>query len=889
MNLMYTLRSHLFSLIGTTCLVLAACGGSGDAPPPPVAGASGPPPAVAPAITQQPADLSVATGQPASFTVAASGTAPLAYQWQRNGADIAGATATTYSLATTVLTDSGATFRAVVTNVAGSATSVAATLTVTSAAPVLTVTPQPADTSVAAGTSASFTVGGNCSSGTLAIQWQRSPAGAPVWAAIAGATATTYSFATVIGDTGAQFRALLDCSGQSGAASNVATLTVTAPASVTLALLPITGLRDQADISSPSAIDQDPANSFTFITGNRVKRLSADLGTVTLVAGGQFSGSADGVGANASFNQPLGLAQDAAGNLYVADSGNNTIRRIAPDGTVSTLAGAAATSGSADGTGANARFNSPRGMALGPDGDLYVADNNNHLIRRITTAGVVTTYAGSVPGYADGAPLAAKFNSPAAVAVAANGDVLVADYSNARVRRIVRAGNAAGSVETLAGNGTAGNGPASSTPDGIGVAAVIAGPSGMVVRGNTLTLRDSVGLLRQIDLATRAVTTLAGSRLLGDGTADGSALTARLDRLGVGVTGAPNGGFMLTDFRSLRSVSATGAVRTLASTSAAGITASGVGTLPQMPFGLGTFIAQGLAVDGAGNVIVSDSVTATVRRIAPSGAVTLVAGLTGGSGGLTHLGTMTGGPIDGIGSEAQMLGIGHAMAINAAGTIYLADGSGLRAIAPSGAVTTPAGSVTDLVTPVDGPGPTARFNRIFGLAAKPGGDLFIGDPVSAAVRRMDAANNVSTFAGVLGQSQLVNGPVAASRFINPGRMAFAPDGTLYVVDAGTPAGGGLLRKISADGTTVSTVTAAGPFVGALTVDAAGTLYYAEYNNGGLYMLPAGAAAATVVIPPGNGILLGAAPRIKFIDQIAVLGPKQLVLSSEAQLLKVTLP
>ena len=92
-----------------------------------------------------------------------------------------------------------------------------------------------------------------------------------------------------------------------------------------------------------------------------------------------------------------------------------------------------------------------------------------------------------------------------------------------------------------------------------------------------------------------------------------------------------------------------------------------------------------------------------------------------------------------------------------------------------------------------------------------------------------------------------------------------------------------------DGTSVSTLTAAGPFVGALTVDAAGTLFYAEYNTGGLYMLPAGAAAPTVVIPAGNAIVLGSAPRIKFIDQIAVLGPKQLVLSSEAQLLKVTLP
>ena len=109
------------------------------------------------------------------------------------------------------------------------------------------------------------------------------------------------------------------------------------------------------------------------------------------------------------------------------------------------------------------------------------------------------------------------------MAVAANGDVLVADYSNARVRRIVRNGNVAGPVETLAGNGSA----AAGSPDGIGTAAVIGGPIAMVVRGNTLTLRDFAGLLRQIDLTSTLVTTLTGSRLLGTGQADGTNVTAR--------------------------------------------------------------------------------------------------------------------------------------------------------------------------------------------------------------------------------------------------------------------------------------------------------------------------------------------------------------------------
>ncbi len=207
-------------------VLLAACGGSADAPPPPE---NAPPQGVPPAITLQPVSLNLAPGQDATFTVAATGTAPLAYQWQRNGADITGATAATYTLAAVTSNDTGASFRAVVNNLAGSATSNSATLTVTASAPVLTVSPQPANATGLAGSQASFTVGGTCSVGTLGVQWQRNSGLDGAFVNLAGATATTYSLATVIGDDGAQFRALLDCSGQSSTVSNAATLTVTAP------------------------------------------------------------------------------------------------------------------------------------------------------------------------------------------------------------------------------------------------------------------------------------------------------------------------------------------------------------------------------------------------------------------------------------------------------------------------------------------------------------------------------------------------------------------------------------------------------------------------------------------------------------------------------------
>lgn len=474
-----------------------------------------------------------------------------------------------------------------------------------------------------------------------------------------------------------------------------------------------------------TGIDQDPvgsptAGSFTFITASRVKRLSADLTTTTPVAGGPFAGTVDGFGEAASFNQPLGLTQDGAGNVYVADTANHTIRRIATDGTVSTLAGLAGTSGAADGSAAAARFASPNGIAFGPDGDLYVSDRDNHRIRRVTTAGVVTTYAGSTTGFADGAALTAQFNSPAAVAVASNGDVLVADDSNARVRRIVRNANAAGPVETLAGNG-------------IGTAATIVGPISLVVRGNTLSVRDFAGLLRQIDLTSTVVTTLTGSRSLGAGYADGSQTTARLS-FSSGVTAAANGGFMLSDFHGLRLVSSAGAARTIASNAAAGVTPEGLGTLAQMPFSPAVNAPQAVTVDPAGNVVIADSGTRIVRRITRAGVVTLVAGLTGGFHGL----------VDGVGSAAQFSDLGVSIAGDGAN-------NAVRRIDPAGTVTTCAGVMGQSAN-VDGPIATARFMSPSQLAVSPDGALHATD--NGRIRWIAAdASTVSTLAGVSGMSR----------------------------------------------------------------------------------------------------------------------------------------
>ena len=179
---------------------------------------------------------------------------------------------------------------------------------------------------------------------------------------------------------------------------------------------------------------------------------------VTTLAGDGSPGFQDGTGAQARFADPFGIALDREGNIMVADAGdNNLIRKITPAGQVSTLAGGA--EGFKDGAGAEAAFNSPSALAVDADGNLYVADTGNHAIRKITPAGLVTTLAGDgTPGDRDGKTIEARFNGPCGVAVDAQGNVYVADTYNDRIRQITPDGQ----VSTLAGSGAPGytDGPA---------------------------------------------------------------------------------------------------------------------------------------------------------------------------------------------------------------------------------------------------------------------------------------------------------------------------------------------------------------------------------------------------------------------------------------------
>jgi len=245
-------------------------------------------------------------------------------------------------------------------------------------------------------------------------------------------------------------------------------------------------------------------------------------GDVTILAGRPGCiGSADGKGSDARFYYPQAVALDAAGNIYVADSWNSTIRRVTPSGVVTTFAGLAGREGSTDGTGSAARFNYPKSVAVDSAGNIYVADLYNATIRKVTPAGTVTTLAGQtgIYGDADGKGSDAQFNAPVSLAVDSADNIYVADMFNNAIRKVT----ATGMVTTLAGQRTYKTG----SVDGTGRSAQFSHPCGVAVDNldNVYVADTDNHTIRRI-APDESVTTLAG--LAGQaGSTDGTGNTAR--------------------------------------------------------------------------------------------------------------------------------------------------------------------------------------------------------------------------------------------------------------------------------------------------------------------------------------------------------------------------
>ena len=657
------------------------------------------------------------------------------------------------------------------------------------------------------------------------------------------------------------------------------------------------GPATNAQFNFPGGVAADSAGNFYVAdTANHTIRKISSGGSVSTLAGlAGVSGSADSPGAR--FNQPQGLAVDLSGNVYVADSGNHTIRQITPGGVVTTLAGLAGNPGTNNAVGSSARFYEPEGIAVNAASSLlYVGDTWNHTIRQITLAGVVTTFAGA-PGNAgtnDGIGSSAQFNQPRGIAVDGAGNVYVGDTGNQTVRKIT----AAGLVTTLAGSPTnygAANGTGANArfwdPQGIaldtatnlyvadsinntirmitsaGVVTTLAGtagtfgsrdgagagarfwqPQGIAVNGvgNIYVADSGNGTIRQI-ASGAMVTTLAGSSSIGS--ADGPGSSSRFfGPAGAALDNSGNSYVADTGNGTIRMVSSTGLVSTLAGS------AGNFGSTDATGSSARFYGPQAIAMDSSAHLFyVTDTANHTIRKITPGGVVSTLAGSAGNSG-LT----------DGTGGNARF-NAPEGLALDTSGNVYVADtwNHTIRKVTSAGAVTTLAGlpgCYGDLDSAADGAGTNnARFYCPSGVAVDASGNVYVADTRNHTIRQVTPAGVVRTLAGLAGVWGNSDGTNGNARFYEPEGVSVDSSGNLYVLDSGNHT----LRKVTPAGTNWVVSTIAGLpclsgsadgvgtnaqffFPAGLGINNANSFAVADWGNN---TIRSGAVSLTGILPP----------------------------------------
>jgi sugar lactone lactonase YvrE len=586
------------------------------------------------------------------------------------------------------------------------------------------------------------------------------------------------------------------------------------------------GTGNRSAFNNPGSVALDGAgNLYVADADNHTIRMITPAGVASTLAGFPgISGSADGVGSSARFNQPLGVAVDTSGNVYVADSANHTIRKMTAVGatwSVSTLAGLPGVSGSTDGTGGGALFYEPEGVAVDTAGNLYVADTWNHTIRKITTSGSVSTLAGSAGNYgtADGVGSSARFYQPQGVAVDSSGVVYVADTANQTIRKVT----SGGSVTTLAGSpGNYGS------ADGTGTSARFYQPAAVAVDGSgNLYVADYFNSTVRMVTSLGAVSTLAGSPGI-FGSADGMNSVARFrGPQGIAVTATGNLTLYVAD-------SGNGTIRSLAQTGSNWLVGTWAGSpsagSADDPGGNARFYGpEAVALSGSGAAYVADSENNTIREIAPGGPVSTFAGVAGISGSS-----------DGVGANARFYGP-QGIAFDSAGNLYVADSANatIRKISPSGFVSTLAGSAGHY-GPDDGAGSSARFYQPTGIAVDSMGHVYVSDSGNQTIRKITPDGVVSTLAGLVGNAGSADGTNTDARFNGPAGIGVDSAGNLYVSDFYNHA----IRKVTPGGS-VTTIAGLGGVWGnadgmnnaarffepaGVTVDGAGNVYVADSGN-----------------------------------------------------------
>ncbi|MGO9011944.1 MAG: hypothetical protein ACLQPN_17740 [Bryobacteraceae bacterium] len=601
---------------------------------------------------------------------------------------------------------------------------------------------------------------------------------------------------------------------------------------------------------------------------NRVRKVDA-TGIITTFAGTGTAGfSGDGGPANAAqLNLPYGLAVDAAGYVYIADLGNDRVRRIGPDGTIVTIAGTGVKGYSGDGGPANAaQLFTPRNVAVDATGNLYIAEFEGHRVRQVTPAGVIATVAGTgVAGLGgDGGPATlAQLNFPAGLAVDRTGALWIADSGNNRVRKIlpggvistvlgasastalatpiaiavdqsltiyvadssalVRSYTTAGLWSNFAGTGApgyAGDGGPAAMAQLTAPHDLAAGPAGDVFIADGTRVRE-------VD-ATGLISTVAGDGYLfavGDGTPATSAILYRPSAVALDAAGEL---FIAdTGTERVRVVPSAGLIQTLAGDGTAGYNTDGV---PATAAELNA--PTGLTMDPSGNLFLADTNNQRVREIS-AGVISTFAGT-----GVAGTGQ------EGLAPALMLLRGPRGVCTGRDGSVYIVDTGNHRVLVapPDGMVTTFAGNGSPGDAGDGEPARLAQLNLPSACALDDAGDVFIADTFSHRIREVTPTGVIATVAGIgtAGYSG-DEGAATAAALLAPAGVAVDDNGNIFIADTGNHA----IRLVTPDGT-IHTIAGQGTagFSGdggeasaaflsspsGMLLDGAGDLYFADTGN-----------------------------------------------------------
>jgi uncharacterized protein (TIGR03437 family) len=516
-----------------------------------------------------------------------------------------------------------------------------------------------------------------------------------------------------------------------------------------------------AQLYGPTAVAVDSAgNLYIADTNNQCIRKVAN-GVITTVAGNGARGSSgdNGPATSALLSNPYGLAVDAAGNLYIADSSNNRIREVS-GGMIATVAGnGAAGFGGDNGPATSAHLAYPQDLAVDSAGNLYIADTNNNRIRKVSN-GVIATLAGTATyGFSgdNGLATSAQLNNPYGVAVDPAGNLYIADTFNNRVRKVSNR-----VITTVAGDGTVGfsgdNGPATSAQlaDPWSVAVDSAGNLYIADYGNNRIRKVSNGV----------IATVAGNGTRGSLGDNGPATSAQFyGPAGLAVDSLGN--LYIADYGNNRIRKLSNGVIATVAGGGASLGDNGPATSAQLA------LPYGIAVDSGGNLYVADWGNNRIRKVS-NGVITTVAGT----------GTRGFGGDNGLATGAQLANP-QGVAVDSAGNLYIADfgNASIRKVS-NGIITTVAGNGTPGFSGDNGPATSAQLYLPYGVAVDSAGNLYIGDSGNNRVRKVSngviatvAGNGTFGFSGD-------NGPATSAQLANPYGVAIDSAGNLYIGDSG---------------------------------------------------------------------------------------------------------